>query len=149
MPGVALDELWQTLGAVERSLFVVSGLVVLVGLAGLTATLLAGLNERRRELAILRSLGAGPRDIFLMLTVEGLLVTALGVLLGVLLLAGAIVLLAPYVQAQFGVQLALRPPSGAEWRLVAAIVATGFAASLIPGWRAWRMSLADGLIPRS
>jgi len=149
IPGVALDELWQMFATVDRTLFAISALVVAVGLAGLVATLLAGLAERRRELAILRALGARPAEIFLMLAVEGLTVTALGVLLGVALLAGAIVLFAPFAQAQLGVQLALRPPSGAEWRLVAAIVATGFAASLIPGWRAWRMSLADGLIPRS
>jgi putative ABC transport system permease protein len=149
MPGVALDELWQTLGLVERTLFAVSALVVVVGLAGLAATLLAGLNERRRELAILRSLGAGPRDIFLMLTVEGLAVTALGTALGVALLTVGIALLAPFAQAQFGVHLTLRPPAGDEWRLLGAILATGLFASLAPGWRAWRMSLADGLTPRS
>jgi len=148
MPGVALDELWQTLGAVERTLFAISALVVAVGLAGLTATLLAGLDERRRELAILRALGAGPRAIFLMLTAEGLLVTALGVLLGVALLTAGVAALAPFLQ-EYGVRLAPRPPAGNEWWLVASILATGLLASLVPGWRAWRMSLADGLTPRT
>lgn len=149
MPGAALDELWRTLAMVERTLFALSALVVLVGLAGLTATLLAGLDQRRRELAILRSLGAGPRDIFLMLTVEGLLVTTLGVLAGVVLLVAGILAFAPLAQAQFGVILSLRPPAGNEWGLLASILATGLIASLVPGWRAWRMSLADGLTPRS
>jgi putative ABC transport system permease protein len=149
LPGVALDELWQTLATVERTLLAISALVVAIGLAGLTATLLAGLNERRRELAILRALGAGPRDIFLMLTAEGLLVTALGVLLGGALLAAAIALLAPWAQAQFGVHLSLHPPAGNEWLLLMSILATGLAASLVPGWRAWRLSLADGLTPRT
>lgn len=149
MPGVALDELWQTLAMVERTLFALSALVVAVGLAGLTATLLAGLDQRRRELAILRALGAGPREIFLMLTVEGLLVTALGALAGVALLAAGILALAPLAQAHFGVHLALRPPSGNELLLLASILATGLIASLVPGWRAWRMSLADGLTPRN
>lgn len=58
LPGVALDDLWESLDIFERVLRGISLLVVLVGLSGLTATLLAGLNERRRELAILRSLGA-------------------------------------------------------------------------------------------
>lgn len=149
MPGVALDELWQTLGVVERTLFVISGLVVLIGLAGLTATLLAGLDERRRELAILRSLGAGPRDIFLMLTIEGLLITVLGSLLGLMLLTVGIILFAPLVQAQFGVHLSYRLPAANEWALLLSIVLTGLAASLVPGWRAWRLSLADGLTPRN
>ncbi len=149
LPGVALDELWQTLAMVERTLFALSALVVLVGLAGLTATLLAGLNERRRELAILRALGASPQAIFLMLTVEGLLVTTLGILAGAALLVGGIATLAPLAQAHFGVHLALRPPSGNELALLASILATGLLASLVPGWRAWRMSLTDGLTPRN
>jgi len=148
LPGVALDELWQTLATVERTLFIISALVVAVGLAGLMATLLAGLNERRRELAILRSLGAGPGEIFLMLIAEGLLVTTLGVLAGCLLLAMGIVLLAPLLQAQFGVHLVWRAFSTNELTLMLAIVGTGLVASLVPGWRAWRMSLADGLTPR-
>jgi putative ABC transport system permease protein len=149
LPGVALDELWQTLGMVERTLLALSALVVAVGLAGLMATMLAGLNERRRELAILRALGAGPGEIFLMLTVEGLLVTVLGVLLGAGLLFAGILALAPLAQAQFGVHLALRLFSANEIALLLSIVGTGLVASLIPGWRAWRMSLADGLTPRN
>jgi putative ABC transport system permease protein len=149
LPGVALDELWQTLGTVERTLLAVSALVVLVGLAGLMATMLAGLNERRRELAILRALGAGPRDIFLMLTAEGLLVTALGVLLGCALLAAGIFFGAPFLQTQFGIVLQWRMFAPNEIFLLLSILATGLVASLVPGWRAWRMSLADGLTPRN
>ena len=148
MPGVALDELWQTLAGIERSLLAISALVVLVGLTGLTATLLAGLNERRRELAILRALGAGPGDIFLMLTVEGLLVTAIGLLLGVALLAIGLAVGAPLLQSQLGIALALRAPGATEFALLFAILATGLVASLVPGWRAWRLSLSDGLSPR-
>ncbi|MHB1359324.1 MAG: ABC transporter permease [Rhodocyclaceae bacterium] len=149
MPGVALDELWRTLATVERTLFALSALVVLVGLAGLTATLLAGLNERRRELAILRSLGAGPGDIFLMLVAEGFVLTVLGVALGGVLLAAGTVLLAPLALAHLGIPLQLRPPTANEIALGLSIIATGLAASLAPGWRAWRMSLADGLTPRN
>lgn len=148
MPGVALDELWQTLSMVENSLLAISSLVVVVGLAGLSATLLAGLNERRRELAILRALGAGPRDVFLMLIAEGLLLTALGLALGHVVLTAAIAALAPIAQSRFGVVLVQRWPADGEWWLMIAILLTGLFASLLPGWRAWRLSLADGLTPR-
>jgi putative ABC transport system permease protein len=149
MPGVALDELWQTLGMIERTLLAMSALVVVIGLAGLLATMLASLNERRRELAILRALGASPRELFLMLTAEGLLVTTLGVALGLGLLAVGTFFFAPLLQAHFGIILQWRLLAPNEWLLLAAILATGLIASLIPGWRAWRMSLADGLTPRN
>ncbi|MCK6406014.1 MAG: ABC transporter permease [Rhodocyclaceae bacterium] len=148
LPGVALDELWQTLGVLERTLLAVAALVVLIGLAGLAATLLAGLGERRRELAILRALGAGPRDILLLLVSEGLLVTAGGALAGLALLTAIAGSAAPWLLDRFGIVLGAGLPSGDELALLAAIVATGVAASLLPGWRAWRMSLADGLTPK-
>ena len=141
-------ELWTTISMVENVLFIISSLVVVIGLAGLTSTLLAGLNERRRELSILRSVGAGPRDIFLMLVLEGVVITALGIILGYLLLFVAIELLGSLPQLMFGLVLSQGLPSNQEWLLIFAIFLTGIFSSLFPGWRAWRISLADGLTPR-
>ena len=84
-----------------------------------------------------------------MLTAEGVLVTAAGALLGVLLLTAGSALAAPWLLERFGVVLATRLPGVTELALIAAVIATGFLASLVPGWRAWRMSLADGLTPRN
>lgn len=149
LPGVALDELWEVVGAGERALLLLSGLVALVSLAGLVATVLAGLNERRRELALLRAVGAAPRHVLLLLALEGTLVTLAGLALG--LLAGVILIaaLGPWVQAQYGVALRLAAPTAAQWQWLAAVLAAGVLASLVPGWRAWRLSLADGLSPRT
>jgi len=149
LPGVALDELWDVVGLGERGLQAISALVALVSLAGLVAVILAGLNERRRELAILRAVGAGPRQVLLLLALEGSLVTATGVLLGALAAAAALALLGPWVQAQFGLTLRLQAPGRAEWQLMGAVLAGGVLASLLPGWRAYRLSLADGLSPRT
>ena len=148
MPGVALDELWQTIGMIERALLAVTVLVIIVGLAGLISTMLASLNERCRELAILRALGAGPCDIFLMLSVEGLLVTTAGALLGVGILFVETQLGAGWLLEHLGVVISSRLLSSAELGLLALVLLTGLLASLVPGWRAWRMSLADGLTPR-
>lgn len=148
LPGVALDELWQTIGMIERALFAVSALVIVVGLAGLIATMLAGLNERRRELAILRALGAGPRDVFLMLAIEGLLVTTAGALLGVGVLFAGTQFGATWILEHLGIQISSHLLSSTELGLLSAVLLTGLIASLVPGWRAWRMSLADGLTPR-
>jgi putative ABC transport system permease protein len=148
MPGLALDELWEVVGVAERVLLAVSVLVIGVGLAGLVAVMLAGLDARRRELAILRAVGAGPRDIFLLLTLEGLLVTALGAMLGVALLAAVTALGAPFLQAHFGILVEARLLSWDEAWLLAGILAAGTLASLAPGVRAYRLSLADGLVPR-
>jgi putative ABC transport system permease protein len=149
LPGVALDELWDVVGLGERGLQAMSVLVAVVSLAGLVAVILAGLNERRRELAILRAVGAGPRQVLALLAAEGTLVTACGVLLGALACWGAVAALGPWVLSAFGITLRWQAPGSAEWTLMALVLAGGLVASLLPGWRAYRLSLADGLSPRT
>lgn len=148
LPGVALDELWDVVALGERSLTLMSALVAAVSLCGLVAVILAGLNERRRELAILRAVGANPARLFGLLAVEGMLVTvcgvALGATVGLLLIAG----LGPWVQLRFGIGLSAGLPSLAEWQLLGVITALGWAASLLPGLRAYALSLGDGLSPK-
>ncbi len=149
LPGVALDELWAVVGPGEQALLALSGLVALVSLAGLVAVVLAGLNERRRELAVLRAVGAGPRQVLFLLAAEGALVTASGALLGAVAAGAGVLLAGPAVQAQFGISLAFGAPTAAQWGLFGAVLGAGMLAALVPGWRAYRLSLADGLSPRT
>jgi putative ABC transport system permease protein len=148
LPGVALDELWDVVGAGERGLLVMSGLVSLVSLAGLMAVILAGLNERRRELAILRAVGAAPRHVLLLLAAEGAIVTLSGVLLGAAACGVVLALLRGWVQSNFGITLQLEAPGRSEGLMMVAVLACGWLASLVPAYRAYRLSLVDGLSPR-
>lgn len=148
MPGVALAELWSVLGLGENALLAVSALVALVSVVSLMAVVLAGLNERRRELAVLRAVGAAPRHVLGLLTLEGLWVTGAGVVLGVLLAQAGMALAAPWLQPSLGIRL---QPGGVlltQLALVGAVLLAGLLASLGPAWRAYRLSLADGLSPR-
>ena len=149
LPGVALDELWSVVGPGEQALLVISGLVAVVSLASLVAVVLAGLNERRRELAVLRAVGAGPRHVLWLLAAEGALVTLAGALLGAVAAAVAVLLAGPWLQQRFGITLLPAAPTAAQWGLFAAVLVAGMLASLVPGWRAYRLSLADGLSPRT
>jgi putative ABC transport system permease protein len=149
LPGIALDELWSVVGIGEKMLLGLSGIVALVSLAGLVAVVLAGLNERRRELAVLRAVGAGPRHVLLLLAGEGVLITLLGAGIGVLATIALIALAGPAIQSNFGIALNLSAPAMSQWLLLAGVIATGVLASLVPGWRAYRLSLADGLSPRT
>lgn len=149
MPGVALGELWGVLGLGENALLAVSALVALVSLFSLMAVVLAGLNERRRELAVLRAVGAGPRHVLGLLALEGTWVICTGVLLGVLLAQVGMALGAPWLQNNLGIRLQIAAPLPTQWALAVTIVLAGMLASLGPAWRAYRMSLADGLSPRA
>ncbi len=148
LPGVALSQLWELMAVAERALLAISALVVVVSFAGLVAVVLAGLGERRRELAILRANGARPRDLFALLAFEGGAVTLAGASVGTLLLTALTALLGPWLQAQYGLGLKLALPSLQELELLGWVILAGTLASLLPGYRAYRLSLADGLTPR-
>lgn len=148
MPGVALGELWSVLGLGENALLAVSALVALVSVVSLMAVVLAGLNERRRELAVLRAVGAAPRHVLGLLTLEGVWVTCAGVVLGVLLAHAGMALVAPWLQQTLGIRLQLAAPLPTQLVLAGAVLLAGVLASLGPAWRAYRLSLADGLSPR-
>lgn len=145
IPGAALQELWSLIGTAETALAAVSAMVVVTALLGMVTMILTTLNERRREMAILRSVGARPRTILSLLALEGGFLTLAGVLLGTLLLYIALIVLQPYIDRTYGMHLAIDPPDAAQWIKLAAIVAAGFVAGLIPALRAYKLSLADGM----
>ncbi len=147
-PGVALQELWDLMRIGEQALRVVSILVAAAALAGLLAVSLAGLNERRREMAVLRSVGAGYRHVMGLLIAESALLTGLGILIGLALQAAVLLLLQTWIVERFGLYLPPGLPGAGEWRLLGALLLAGLLVGLIPAWRGYRNSLADGLSTR-
>jgi putative ABC transport system permease protein len=148
IPGVALQELCDMMGVAERALLAISAGVVGVGLLGMLTAILSGLNERRREMAILRAVGARPLQVFAMLMSEALLLAVAGAAFGVLLLYAALWLGQPLIAAQWGLHVAIGPLALREWGLLGIIAAAGALVGAIPGYRAYRYSLADGLTLR-
>ncbi len=145
LPGMTLQELWKTLRVFEQALTAISAMVVLIGLLGMLTIMLASLRERRREMAVLRAVGAGPGTIFGLLLSEALLLTVVGAFSGLLLLYGLQWSLAGVIQSQTGLILSTTWPGASEWWRMALVIIVGFMLSLIPAWRAYRQSLADGL----
>lgn len=149
IPGVALQQLWELVGVADRVLFIVAACVVLAGLLGMLAALLTSLNERRREMAILRSVGARPAQVFALMLLESGLTALAGVVLG---LAGTYALLAavaPLLEHRYGLFVGLGPPTAGDAMILAGVVLAGCVAGLVPAWRAYRNSLADGLTIRT
>ncbi len=148
IPGAALQELWGLVGTAETALSVISAMVVATALLGMVTSILTTLNERRREMAILRSVGARPSTILGLLAMEAGLLTLAGVLLGAVLLYATLVGLAPMIDRAYGLEIGIEPPSARELLTLGVIVAAGFLAGLVPALRAYRLSVADGMTVR-
>ncbi|MEM6626309.1 MAG: ABC transporter permease [Pseudomonadota bacterium] len=145
IPGVALSQLWQVVGVAERALIAVSLFVVIAGLVSVLISILTSLNERRREMAILRSVGAGPRDVFWLLVSEAVLLAVLGSLLGLGLLYAGLGVAAPWINERYGVALTGLGPGLFDLYMVLGVAGAAFLLGAFPAWRAFRQSLADGL----
>lgn len=145
LPGVALQGLWSLVGVAENGLRLVGALVIVAGLTGMLGVLLAGLNERRREMAVLRALGAGAGTVFGLLLVEALLIATIGALAGLALACAALAAANNFVAAHYGLQLSAAWPTAQDALLVAAVIAAAALAGLVPATVACRNSLADGL----
>ena len=149
LPGVALQELWGIVGIAESALLAVSVMVVITALIGMMATVFSSLNTRRREMAIFRAMGASPVAIFGLLVLEAILTTAAGSLLGLGFLYVGLFIAQPMIDSAFGLFLPIQAPAGREMLVIFAVIVGGAAVSLIPALRAYRLSLADGMMVRT
>jgi putative ABC transport system permease protein len=148
IPGVALQQLWSLVGVADQALLLIAACVVLAGLLGMLTAILTSLEERRREMAILRSVGARPQHIFLLLILEAGFLALSGVLLGTVLSFGLLIGAQRFVIDHFGIVLAVTRLRPTELEILAGIVLAALAIGAIPAWRAYRNSLADGLTIR-
>ncbi|MFA0549187.1 ABC transporter permease [Vibrio splendidus] len=148
MPGIALHELWEMMAVAEQALLIVSGFVVIAGLLGMLSSLLTSLQERRREMAILRAMGARPRHVFGLLISEASALTFLGITLGVVVLFALIAVVAPIVQQSYGINISISAITPHEWKLLMLVQIAGIIIGFIPAFRAYRQSLSDGMTIR-
>ena len=149
LPGVALQQLWGLVGVAETALGAVAAMVVVTALLGMATMVLATLNERRREMAILRSVGATPAHIMGLLLAEAALLVAAGAVLGMIVTYASLAVLQPLLDKRYGLYLELAPPGGSDLAALALVLLGGVAAGLLPAWRAYRLSLADGMSVRT
>lgn len=148
LPGLTLAQLWSGLSYAEGVLQVISMLVIVVGLLSMIVALYNSLQERRREMAILRALGARPWLITAMLLAESAMITSTAIALGLAVTYAIIIAAADIVSARFGIHLHVTGLSIEEtWRLAAMFLA-GLLMAAAPARKAYRNALVDGLTIR-
>ena len=148
IPGVALQELWDLMSVAENVLRVVSSMVVVTGLLGMLTVILSSLEARRREMAVLRSVGARPVHVFALFMSEAGMLALLGAAAGVVLLYVALLIGQPIVARELGLHMPIEMLAATDWWILAAVVLAGFGAGSAPAIRAYRLSLSDGLSMR-
>jgi len=144
-----MAELFDKIGWVHRVLTLVAYLVVAVATGSIVASLYNTMNERRREFAILRSLGARRRTVFAAIVLESTSIALLGSLFGFALYALMVAGGAAVVRSRTGVVLDVLRPHPVLVLAPLGMVALGALAGVVPALKAYRTDVARHLAPTS
>jgi putative ABC transport system permease protein len=126
----------------------VSALVLLAGLIGLLTALLSTLNERRREMAVLRAVGAHAHHVIVLFVLESILVVLGGCVLGVAMLYSMQAIMQSFIADNYGLFLSIKMLDAGQITILLVALLLAVLLSLIPGFIAYKRSLQDGLMVR-
>ncbi|MFA6195563.1 MAG: FtsX-like permease family protein [Sulfurimonas sp.] len=139
LPAKALSKLFKLMQNFQDVLFFISVAVFIVALFTMLSSMYATLSERRREIAILRSLGASVKVIFALFAIESSLIVACGIVFGYLILTLLIALIPSTISIS-------HMPDLYEIVMLLVMVVISLFASLLPALSSYKQSLQDGLI---
>ena len=145
LPGVALQELWRIVGVVENILLGISFVVILTTLMGMAAIVLSSLNERRREMAIWRAMGASPKIVIGLLMLEALIISCVSIFLSTFLLFILLYFLQPWIDTTYGILVTVEMFSLSDIYIFILFIFAAMFVSLIPALRAYWFSINDGM----
>jgi len=145
LPGVALSELWEMMGIMEKVLSLISALVLFASLMGMSTMLLASMEERKKELAVLRSIGAHSTFVIWLIELEAIFIMAIGVLLGLVLLLLTLLILQPYISHHYGLFINFNFINSNALAYLGIIFTATILLAMIPGIVAYRYSLGKSL----
>ena len=145
LPGVALQELWRIVGVVENILLGISFVVILTTLMGMAAIVLSSLNERRREMAIWRAMGASPKIVIGLLMLEALIISSISIFLSTFLLFILLYFLQPWIDTTYGILVTVEMFFLSDIYIFILFIFAAMFVSLIPALRAYWFSINDGM----
>lgn len=136
-----LDTLKTILLAVGYLVVVISAISIMIGLY-------LSIIQRRRDLAIMRALGASSVEIVMFVIIEAMVVTILGIVSGVIIGKGATYVLGLALAKQYGLVISSLSMTPEELRAYATVALVGMVAGILPAWQAYDRDIATDLADR-
>lgn len=144
-----MADLFDKFGWFDSVLTLVAWLVALVATGAVLASIYNSMSARRRDLAILRALGARRRTIFAAIVLEAAVISAGGMLAAYVIYLAIVMVASTVIQAQTGVVLDPFQPDGVLVWAPLVMISLGALAGIVPGLKAYRAEVAAGLAPES
>lgn len=144
-PAIEINRLFSLMGIGLETLQVLAWVIVFVSGLSIFISLLTSLKDRKYELALMRVMGAGRFKLFTMIVLEGLLMAAVGYVIGIALSHVSIEFLATKMQASYRYSITGSVFLKEEVWLFAGCLVVGFIAALIPAVEAYKSNISDTL----
>ncbi|MEK9657263.1 MAG: ABC transporter permease [bacterium] len=146
IPGVALARLWNSISVIDHTFLIMTILVTAITFIGLLIALFTSLQQRKYELAILRTMGARPLQLAMILIMESIVITGCGVIVGLVSMRLLGYILTPVLENKLGLIVTMSSVSLVEIYIAIGIVLCGVITSFIPAVLAYRKSITEGFI---
>jgi putative ABC transport system permease protein len=147
--GAIVGELFGKISWFDRVLTLVAYLVALVAAGSVLASIYASMNARRRDIAILRALGAHRRTVFGAVVGEAAVIGALGVAGGFVVYFGLLTGVAHVIRVQTGVVIEIGSLHSVLWACPIGMVLLAAIGGVVPAVKAYRIPVAETLAPVS
>ncbi len=149
MPGITLSRLWALTGNVDKAFKIITFFIIIIALLGMIAMTIAGLNGRRREMAILRSVGASPTNIVSLLLVESIIISLISCAIGYILMIIIFSIGKDYLQNNYGIFINSFSIKNYDLQMIISIICAALIATIVPAIQIYKNTLRDGLNVRS
>jgi putative ABC transport system permease protein len=149
MPGITLSRLWALTGNVDKAFKIITFFIIIIALLGMIAMTIAGLNSRRREMAILRSVGASPTNIVSLLLVESIIISLVSSIVGYIIMIVIFTLGKEYLQNNYGIFIDGFSLKNYDLQIIISIVCASLIATIVPAIQIYKNTLRDGLSVKS
>ena len=149
MPGLTLSRLWALTSNIDMAFKIITAFIIFIALLGMTAMTIAGLNNRRREMAILRSVGASPRTIVSLMLIESLIISFISIFIGYVLMVLVFYYGQGYIENNYGIYVEGFSLKNYDINIIIAIVFSSLLATIIPAIGVYKSTLRDGLSVKS
>jgi putative ABC transport system permease protein len=144
-PALEINRLFEMIGVGEQALRARALLIIIVSGLSIFIALFNSLKERKYELALMRVMGAGRAKLFTLIIIEGLLLSFMGFIIGILLSHGAMQLLAKYMSDAYRYTFSGWTWLKEEWYLLFGALVIGFLAAIIPASTAYKTDISRTL----
>jgi len=138
LPGVALSELWQMMGILENTLRLISGLILIAALLGLSAMMLSSIREREHEIHLLRVIGAPPTYLFLLIEMEAILISLFSLIIALSGLSLSLLLSGDFLVSSFGLQMGFTVFSGNHLLFMLLVIGATIIVAALPSFFAYK-----------